>query len=200
MTAPTPAQDCAAPSQAGKADVKLCPVCGVPMHSHEGADHAPPNIAETVQLRTELGNLLAILHGDGGHYQAEQGNRKAIADAIEKHHQLCTDLETAQAVIKDDCETDTSIRNLARPIFGDAKVDGDSYSVPALEDIFELLHAENDKLREAGREALMALAVFKLADNQKPYVEIGPKLRAQCNSAHDQLLAALTPPSRRPHG
>ncbi len=49
------------------------------------------------------------------------------------------------AVNKDDCETDTNVRNLARPILGDFKVDGDSYGVPGLEDITgELLEKYRD--------------------------------------------------------
>jgi hypothetical protein len=59
--------------------------------------------------------------------------------------------ETRLAVIKDDCETDTNVRELARPILGDIKVDGDSYGVPGLEDIIEelikQLAAERDKVQ-----------------------------------------------------
>lgn len=31
-----------------------------------------------------LGNLLAVIHGDGGHYQDEHGTAKAVADAEAK--------------------------------------------------------------------------------------------------------------------
>lgn len=31
--------------------------------------------------RVDLGNLLAVIHGDGGHYQAEHGLERACADA-----------------------------------------------------------------------------------------------------------------------
>lgn len=33
-----------------------------------------------------LGNLLAIIHGDGGHYQAKHGDEKATKDAIAKYY------------------------------------------------------------------------------------------------------------------
>lgn len=41
-----------------------------------------------VETRAErcLGNLLAIIHGDGGHYQAKHGDDKATADAIAKYY------------------------------------------------------------------------------------------------------------------
>lgn len=31
-----------------------------------------------------LSNLLAVIHADGGHYEAEHGTVKAVTDAIEK--------------------------------------------------------------------------------------------------------------------
>lgn len=40
------------------------------------------------EAREHLGNLLAIIHGDGGHYQAEHGNEKATTDAIAKYYEL----------------------------------------------------------------------------------------------------------------
>jgi hypothetical protein len=33
-----------------------------------------------------LGAILAIIHGDGGHYQAEHGDAKATEDAIAKYY------------------------------------------------------------------------------------------------------------------
>ena len=35
-------------------------------------------------LRKHLNELLAVLHGDGGHYLADHGAKKAVADALEK--------------------------------------------------------------------------------------------------------------------
>ena len=35
-----------------------------------------------------LSNLLAVIHSDGGHYQAEHGTEKAVKDAIEKYYTL----------------------------------------------------------------------------------------------------------------
>ena len=34
-----------------------------------------------------LSNLLAVIHGDGGHHEAEVGTEQAVADAIEKWHE-----------------------------------------------------------------------------------------------------------------
>jgi hypothetical protein len=33
-----------------------------------------------------LGDMLAVIHGDGGHYQAKHGVAKAVADAIAKYY------------------------------------------------------------------------------------------------------------------
>lgn len=45
------------------------------------------NAAPVVQPNSDaahLGNLLAVIHGGGGHYQSEHGDQKAVADAIQK--------------------------------------------------------------------------------------------------------------------
>jgi hypothetical protein len=44
-----------------------------------------------------------------------------------------------KTVMADQCETDTAIRNIARPVLGNFAVDGDSNGIPALEDIVETL-------------------------------------------------------------
>jgi len=70
-----------------------------------------------------------------------------IKSAIEKA------TETLRAVIRDDCETDTNVRNLARPILGDFAVDGDSYGVPGLEDIVEQLIASRPAAASSAKDA-----------------------------------------------
>ena len=47
------------------------------------AEIVDPIAAERDQARTELGNLLAVIHRDGGHYQSEHGTEKASKDAQE---------------------------------------------------------------------------------------------------------------------
>jgi len=37
-----------------------------------------------VNYQELLSNLLAVIHADGGHYEAEHGTVKAVTDAIEK--------------------------------------------------------------------------------------------------------------------
>ena len=41
---------------------------------------------EIHRLRAHLGNLLAVLHGDGGHYLDEHGMDKAVADALTRYY------------------------------------------------------------------------------------------------------------------
>jgi hypothetical protein len=43
-------------------------------------------IVSHAQLFRKIGNLLAVIHRDGGHYQSEHGLDKAIADA---HQRIC---------------------------------------------------------------------------------------------------------------
>lgn len=52
--------------------------------------------AENAALLTNLGNLLAILHGDGGHYENEHGTDKAAADAIDKFHERIVQADAEQ--------------------------------------------------------------------------------------------------------
>ena len=52
---------------------------------------------ERLKLRHEahvkmLGELLAVLHADGGHYQYEHGTEKAVADSITNHYELTRQL------------------------------------------------------------------------------------------------------------
>ena len=44
-----------------------------------------------------LGELLAVLHADGGHYQYEHGTEKAVADAITKYYELVKQLAEHKA-------------------------------------------------------------------------------------------------------
>lgn len=46
-------------------------------------------------------------------------------------------------------------------------------------------------LVEAAQNALLAIAAWKLTDDQQPYKEIGPDLRGAFRKAHDELLDAL---------
>lgn len=45
---------------------------------------------------TLLGELLAIIHGDGGHHQLSEGTDKAVQDAIWKVHAAFFMCETVQ--------------------------------------------------------------------------------------------------------
>ena len=54
-------------------------------------DESPGLISITDKMRariTGLGDLLAVIHRDGGHYQAEHGTAKAIENAIAAVHSL----------------------------------------------------------------------------------------------------------------
>lgn len=40
-----------------------------------------------------LGNMLAIMHGDGGHYQDDYGTEKAVDDAVKKWYRNIDQIE-----------------------------------------------------------------------------------------------------------
>ena len=55
-------------------------------------------------IRTQLageagavGDLLAVIHGDGGHYQAEHGTAKAAAEALTKYNKVMQDIATGDS-------------------------------------------------------------------------------------------------------
>lgn len=58
----------------------------------EGADDTAERAAGLIRkqadaiaaLSSQLGNLLAIIHRDGGHYESEHGTEKACADAMQR--------------------------------------------------------------------------------------------------------------------
>lgn len=60
----------------------LIQYAGVDMLQYAAAVSAADNAA----LTQHLGNILAVLHGDGGHYEAEHGTDKAVADALTRFY------------------------------------------------------------------------------------------------------------------
>ena len=60
----------------------------------ELADLAP-KMADAYEAQARmLGGLLAVIHRDGGHYQAEHGTEKAVADAMRVRHELVQQVES----------------------------------------------------------------------------------------------------------
>jgi hypothetical protein len=82
----------------------VCVNCGKYASEHEGGLQLCPavetegkargdrqllqDVIDIAQEQRVLGGLLAIIHGDGGHYQAEHGTAKAVEDAITKWNAL----------------------------------------------------------------------------------------------------------------
>ena len=57
--------------------------------------------AENAALRAHLSNLLAVLHGDGGHYEAEHGTDHAVHDAIAKFYAHIKQADAEQFALRD---------------------------------------------------------------------------------------------------
>jgi hypothetical protein len=66
------------------------------MFLHQRGESILP--AEPVAQVDQVGELLAIIHGDGGHYRAEHGLQKAAKDAQEKVIQMMTKIATSEPV------------------------------------------------------------------------------------------------------
>ncbi len=43
---------------------------------------------EPIDFKHEIGELLCVIHGDGGHYIEEHGMKKAIEDAHKEYYKL----------------------------------------------------------------------------------------------------------------
>lgn len=70
---------------------------------------------EVKQLRADIGNLLAIIHRDGGHHEGEVGTKQAIEDAKKVYYDLRAEnaemmeaLEEARKVIEGYAEYELS--------------------------------------------------------------------------------------------
>ena len=71
-------------------------------------DEAPALYAEITRLRAEvvqasqqLGNILAIIHGDGGHHTADVGIDQSVNDAHIKWASLITENERLRAALRE---------------------------------------------------------------------------------------------------
>lgn len=53
--------------------------------------------AELAASRQQLGDLLAVIHGDGGHYMHDHGIEKAIADAESRYLTMVDELAASRA-------------------------------------------------------------------------------------------------------
>jgi len=97
--------------------VHICPVkdiecgshkvgwcAGCPKHGTKDADTIEALTAENARLREHLGELLATLHGDGGHYEAEHGTDKAVTDAIARYYAKLTEADAEQYRLREELE------------------------------------------------------------------------------------------------
>jgi len=65
-----------------------------------GATTATEALIRFSQLRADIGNLLAIIHRDGGHHEVEVGTHQAVEDAIKAYYALRAELDEAREVIE----------------------------------------------------------------------------------------------------
>jgi len=80
---------------------------------------------------------------------AKESHDRQIADALTRANRAESIIEQAN---QDSCDLDARVRNLARPILGDAAVDGDNAIVPTLDMIAGALIARANRAEHACEE------------------------------------------------
>jgi hypothetical protein len=99
---------------------------------------------------TKLDDLLAVIHRDGGHYQAEHGTAKAIEDAIAAVHALRAangDLQSHFDALSYDFRrwkeaTKEVLRGIGDGLELDQKVSADTYHLVTIKDVFDKVPPE----------------------------------------------------------
>jgi hypothetical protein len=80
---------------------------------------------------------------------AKESHDRKLADALTRANRAESILEQAN---QDSCDLDARVRSLARPLLGDAAVDGDNVMVPTLDMIVESLIAGGKRAEHACEE------------------------------------------------
>jgi hypothetical protein len=81
----------------GEADARIRHYQDEALCAEEAAMTHAQRIAELEPPAKWFGEVMAILHGDGGHYLARHGAEKAALDAVDKYHALVAEREAARA-------------------------------------------------------------------------------------------------------
>lgn len=104
--------------------------------------------------RDLLGEVLAALNGDGGHYQTEHGAGRAAIEGISSHYQMLTTIDVLQA---ENARLREQVEALAEALEElqatvQATCEGGQVDIPGLEILGEALDEADAALR-AYREA-----------------------------------------------
>ena len=148
---------------------------------HTRVQETVAKVKQTCQPKPATGELETYCFtpedtGTPTFFVKESDHNAAIAAEREKYR-------ISLAVNKDDCETDTNVRNLARPILGDFKVDGDSYGVPGLEDITEEL------IKQLAAERETSVQLRELLDSEMKRMEKALTAERQESNKRDQIVS-----------
>lgn len=87
-------------------------------------------------MKKNIGTTKASVHHVTGYNMAVNECREAFTTWQSKQQR---ELENIRQILKNDCEQDKNIRAMAKKHLTEHEVEGDSYGVPMLEDIVELL-------------------------------------------------------------
>jgi hypothetical protein len=83
--------------RASEADARIRHHQDEALCAEEAAMTHAQRIAELEPSAKWFGEVMAMLHGDGGHYLAKHGAEKAALDAVAKYHALVAEREAARA-------------------------------------------------------------------------------------------------------
>jgi hypothetical protein len=82
---------------ASEADARIRHFQDEELCAEEAAMTHAQRIAELEPSAKWFGEVMAMLHGDGGHYLAKHGAEKAALDAVDKYHALVAERDAARA-------------------------------------------------------------------------------------------------------
>jgi hypothetical protein len=124
-----------------------------------------PPAADLEALRADnrhLGNLLAVIHGDGGHYQQQHGTAKACEDATDKWYAMKGDkvLSDALGMVSDLRATIRTLRAAA----ADALVTASEL----IEDADGMTYLDEDQLEDWAKESAALADAVNAAKEVEP--------------------------------
>jgi hypothetical protein len=126
-----------------------------------------PRAKELEQARAHLGNLLAVIHGDGGQYQQDHGTDHAVKDAITKWYKTRENLITALGLNESLCNRIAELEEAARwipvsdPPNGESGEGGDYIIATKFGHVFEAEHHYSDHTWHAGTRQLSNVTHYR---------------------------------------
>jgi hypothetical protein len=113
-----------------------------------------------------FGEVMAIMHADGGHYLAKHGAEKAALDAVTKYHELHAELERKR-ILRNSDQTRARCKHYAICL-AEIALNGDKHAEAAFRAVMPLINKSHPSRREVKEAAMIAShGYFGMSDD--PY-------------------------------